>query len=196
VVFFDATFKHSETAKKRFLDTVSKPVWEHHCLDNSFIYENFDYENLLKHMKKLKERQKKYCFFMIVKEDKSHGLVVFNRTNVGIIELICIGLSEKNQKFIQTLINFQNQNMLENSIVMFLLVQYSLEIAEEKINEVGYLDLEVRRSDMVQKLFDLGISPIDNSDYLEQLMEGDRDRGRLHGARNHRSAPCATQSTR
>jgi len=139
VIFFDATFKHSAIAKKDFVEMMwGKKVWEHYYLNDCFIYKDFDYESLLNHMKKLKERQKKYCFFMIVKEEKSYGLVIFNKTSNCVIELVCIGISEDNQRKFKLLLTDNNDyNVLENAVLRFLFTQYSPPVVQEIINRLG-----------------------------------------------------------
>jgi hypothetical protein len=64
------------------------------------------------------------------------------------------------------------------------------------IEGITYLDLEVLSGDMIEKLLGLGVVAVDDRDHSEQLVEGNRNRGSLHVARDHLSLPRVTQSTR
>ena len=64
------------------------------------------------------------------------------------------------------------------------------------IEATAYFNFEILGGDVIEKLLGLQIRRVDDRDDLEQLVKGNRYRGRLHVARNHLSLPCATQSTR
>ena len=64
------------------------------------------------------------------------------------------------------------------------------------IEAIAYLDFEILGGDVIEKLLGLQIRRVDDRDDLEQLVKGNRYRGRLHVTRDHLSLPRATQSTR
>ena len=69
-------------------------------------------------------------------------------------------------------------------------------LGDVPLEPVGHFDFEVRRGDVVEQLFALGVCAVDDCDHLQQLVEWDRDGRGFDVAGNHAPAPCFTQSTR
>jgi len=141
VIFFNSIVpEHDDNYKKVYKNKV--PFKGSDEYPRPFLYEDFDCGNFLKHMRELR-KPGPYCFVMIVSENNHFGSVIVNKNSLGKIECLCIGISDRNNELIQDLINFQDKNLLENAIVRFLLVQYSSEIAQEKIKKLNLDDNSV-----------------------------------------------------
>ena len=114
-----------------------------HAIDGlpncTFVYENFDYNMLIKQIEELQKSKEQYAFSMIISQDNSsHAVAVFSKNIESNIECILIGATKDTQELIKNISCFATEkNKFDLMIARFVVALYSSLVAQEKLKDLG-----------------------------------------------------------